>query len=428
MAEARKIGRAQFLETYASGRGSDNWYVEVDGVQYDLKALWAAAHRPPIKPSSFKTYDAIPGFKAMDFVCASGIAAPHGLPGDAAATPQRRPRTAPPQPKLPQPAPDPDAAIRPLANPVAVSPAKHFKPTGYWLFLSNPTRWDAAAWRASEADELLYLVSKDDRNFIQPGDLGLLRVNKRRGQPAELIAAVEVLEAPRSQPEPDPTFFRIESDAAPALRVKLSVISKHSCEPVRSDALPRTPVYHYLHDAVPRTTLPIDREAFLHVAKQLGVDGEWLAVRRASRSTEGIERLEAGLEGATPVRRERVSKVIERGPIGDAVKLARGGRCQICEALGRDGIAFLKVDGSAYAEAHHIIPVAQLRPGSLAHHNIMVLCPNHHRQAHYGGFTLVKDAEDHWLIEVDQTRLRIEKTRLAAMPVRASVRPLDGRS
>ena len=49
MAEARKIGRAQFLETYASGRGSDNWYVEVHGVHYDLKALWAAAHRPPIR-------------------------------------------------------------------------------------------------------------------------------------------------------------------------------------------------------------------------------------------------------------------------------------------------------------------------------------------------------------------------------------------
>ncbi|MHA4837881.1 restriction endonuclease [Sphingopyxis sp. MSC1_008] len=263
MAEARKIGRAQFLKTYASGRGSDNWYVQAHGIYYDLKALWAAAHRPPIKPISFKTYDAIPGFEAMDFTCVSGITAPHGLPGDAAAPPPRRPRPArpkpkPPQRRNPQPAPDPDLAIRPLASPVAVSPTKDFKPTGYWLFLSNPTRWDSAAWRASKSDELLYLVSKDDRNFIQPGDLGLLRVNKRRGQPAELIAAVEILEAPRVQPEPDPRFFRIEIDAAPALRVTLSVISNHDCEPVRSDALPRTPAYDYLHDAVLLHTLKVD--------------------------------------------------------------------------------------------------------------------------------------------------------------------------
>lgn len=104
--------------------------------------------------------------------------------------------------------------------------------------------------------------------------------------------------------------------------------------------------------------------------------------------------------------------MIERGAIGQAVKAAHKGRCQICVALGQPGGAFVKLNGETYAESHHVVPVSTLQFGVLSHVNIMVLCPNHHRQAHYGQFDIRSDHADHSIVAVDGQRLRIAKTRL----------------
>lgn len=82
MREARRLGRREFLVRHANVRGSDNWYIDHDGVQYDIKALWAAAHRPAIAPTSFQTYGAVAGFKRLGYQSVRGIAIPHGLPDD----------------------------------------------------------------------------------------------------------------------------------------------------------------------------------------------------------------------------------------------------------------------------------------------------------------------------------------------------------
>jgi hypothetical protein len=397
MREARRIGRKAFLARYANGRGSDNWYLDHEGVHYDIKALWASAHRPPVSPASFQTYDAVAGFKTLGFAPLSGVSEPHGLPGDRAA-PARRAQTL-------------DDAISPLFDLIPVPAKKHFKPTGYWLFLINPARWDPEGWRATGERELLYLVSKDDERSMQRGDLGLLRVNRRRGAPATFIAAVEVLSAPTRLVEPDTRFFSNEHEGAAALRARLSVITPTDLTISAAD-FPDDPAFRYIHDAVPRTTIPVDREAFLPIARALGLTGDILAEQRAGRTTHGVHQLEADAASGTPTRKERVSKVIERGPIGQAVKAAHKGRCQICVALGQHGAAFVKPNGDTYAEAHHVIPVSTLTAGALSHLNIMVLCPNHHRQTHYGHFDIVSDHSDHWIVAVDRQRLRIDKTRL----------------
>lgn len=396
MREAHRIGRKAFLTRHANGRGSDNWYVDQDGVHYDIKALWASAHRPPIATTLFQTYDAVAGFKALGYVPVSGIVEPHGLLDDPNAN------------DVIAPARD---EIHPLLDPVTVPAKTHFKPTGYWLFLVNPTRWDAEEWRATGERHLLYLVSKDDRAKMQPGDLGLLRINRQSGAPATFIAAVEILTAPALLREPDTRFFRNPDDGAPALRTRLSVVAATDLTVSAAD-FPNTPAFRYVHDAVPRTTIPIVRDAFLPIAWALGLTGADLKEQRAGRTITGVHRLEVAAAAANPIRKERISKVIERGPIGQAVKAALKGRCQICVALGLPGAAFIKRNGDAYAEAHHVIPVSTLQAGALSHLNIMVLCPNHHRQAHYGDFTIKSDHSDHWLVDVDRQRLQIDKTRL----------------
>lgn len=393
MREARRMGRQAFIDTHANGRGSDNWYVDHQGVHYDLKALRAAAHRPPIAPSTFNTSDAIRGVKRLGLAPIPNIATPRGLPGDS---------------RGPEVPPVDDDAIRALTDPVA-TPGKHYQATGYWLFLVNPKRWDAEAWRATGERDLLYLVSKDDREKMHPGDLGLLRVNRQGGAPANFIALVEALSAPAMLAEPDTRFFRDPKDGGAALRTPLAVIAATD-RTVSAADFPDAPAFRYIHNGTPRTTIPIAREVFVLIAKALGLTGADLAALRASRTAQGVRQLEADAAAATPTQKERVSKVIERGPVGHAVKAKHKGRCQICVALGDSGRAFTKPNGEIYAEAHHVIPVSTLQAGTLSHLNIMVVCPNHHRQAHYGQFAIAKDRSDHWIVLVDGQSLRIAKT------------------
>ena len=53
------------------------------------------------------------------------------------------------------------------------------------------------------------------------------------------------------------------------------------------------------------------------------------------------------------------------------------GRCERCHVIG-----FTMDDGSAFLETHHVIPLSEGGPDSIF--NVVALCPNHHREAHYG--------------------------------------------
>ena len=54
-----------------------------------------------------------------------------------------------------------------------------------------------------------------------------------------------------------------------------------------------------------------------------------------------------------------------------------GGCCEFCERPG-----FLRADGRRYLECHHIIALSQNGKDRL--NNVIALCPDHHREAHFG--------------------------------------------
>lgn len=68
------------------------------------------------------------------------------------------------------------------------------------------------------------------------------------------------------------------------------------------------------------------------------------------------------------VRDDRVRRLV--------LKRAQG-RCEHCGELG-----FKRFNGSHFVEAHHIISLAEQGPDTLD--NVIALCPNHHREAHFG--------------------------------------------
>ncbi|MGA7157866.1 MAG: HNH endonuclease signature motif containing protein [Acidobacteriaceae bacterium] len=79
-----------------------------------------------------------------------------------------------------------------------------------------------------------------------------------------------------------------------------------------------------------------------------------------------------------PVRELSQSWSYPRDPkVRDAVLSRTKGRCEFCGAEG-----FLKPDGSRYVETHHIIALAA--EGADRATNVIGLCPNDHKEAHFG--------------------------------------------
>jgi 5-methylcytosine-specific restriction endonuclease McrA len=63
--------------------------------------------------------------------------------------------------------------------------------------------------------------------------------------------------------------------------------------------------------------------------------------------------------------------------VREAVLMRAKGQCEFCEQLG-----FLKSDGTRYLESHHVIALAD--EGEDRTTNVIALCPNDHREAHFG--------------------------------------------
>ena len=84
------------------------------------------------------------------------------------------------------------------------------------------------------------------------------------------------------------------------------------------------------------------------------------------------------IETDTPDRVTRYSTVYARNPaIRIAVMKRAKGKCEFCGELG-----FMRVDGTPYLECHHIVALAN--DGADRMTNVIALCANHHREAHFG--------------------------------------------
>ncbi|HEX8402085.1 MAG TPA: EVE domain-containing protein [Allosphingosinicella sp.] len=300
-------------------------------------------------------------------------------------------------------------SFAPLASPKTAE-GRSIKPTGFWIFQANTKRWDADAWAASQEPSLLYYVSKQDRDLFQIGDLGVIRRTARSGTPAAIVALVEVVEATALQGEPDPKFFVDPVlGAKPDYRVRVERLATFD-QPVVAKTLPEEDVFTLLRHGLQWATTPLPAAAFAHLAKLTDFTPLDLAAIRGARSQAGLKELQSMAQALPPKRRAIISHRIERGPVGDKVKAARQHRCQVCEALGREPVAFVKIGGVPYAEAHHVVLVSTMEPGVLDAANVMVLCPNHHRQAHYGVFEIVEAAAAGWTVKVDGETLFIAQT------------------
>lgn len=239
-----------------------------------------------------------------------------------------------------------------------------------------------------------------DRARLATGQLGIVRVGVDRRTAAErngnpplwpgIYALCEVESEAFPGTGANDEFWADDEGRSPGWpTVKLRYLRTYMNDPLTIERLrgERPGVSKLLLNGYQAASFPIPADDFHAVMSLLGetLDDLPHPQRDAVPDFAELAALEAKYQHASPEVKQRVSEMIERGPIGALVKQANGYKCQLCEALGRNAIAFLKPDGEPYVEAHHVTPVSHQEVGSLSASNVMTVCANHHRQIHYGG-------------------------------------------
>lgn len=81
------------------------------------------------------------------------------------------------------------------------------------------------------------------------------------------------------------------------------------------------------------------------------------------------------------------------------IKILRDFKCQICDT------SILKKDGSKYIEAAHILP--KYKRGRETPENIILLCPNHHKEFDYGSLEILHHDKDKVDFILNEQRYKI---------------------
>lgn len=66
--EFKRVNEMEFLKRHSSGARPRKFYLSYEGERFPLKAIWAAAHQPPIHTRAFTTNEAKAGFRKLGFM------------------------------------------------------------------------------------------------------------------------------------------------------------------------------------------------------------------------------------------------------------------------------------------------------------------------------------------------------------------------
>ena len=300
----------------------------------------------------------------------------------------------------------------------------------YWVFVCNPAKWAVDKFLASGIDVDTWGVRPSDAKKFSRGQLGIVRVGvdqrsiaDRNGHPrleAGIYALCQVeSEVFKGTGANDAFWAEGKHREAGWPTVRLRYLCRYLENPLTIERLrrDRPDLSPLLLDGFQASSFPISADEFHVILEMLGEDPDALPLPKEvpADSLERLAELEAEYLNASPEVKKRTSKVIERGPIGALVKEARGHRCQLCAALGMNPLGFSKADGTPYVEAHHVMPVSRGEIGSLSSSNIMTVCPNHHRQLHYGADITVRIGATAFTITVDHRTVTIPKFDVSAL-------------
>ena len=107
-----------------------------------------------------------------------------------------------------------------------------------------------------------------------------------------------------------------------------------------------------------------------------------------------VDQFSVGVPAGGPTEVRSVSGVVfvRNADVRRAALVRAAGRCEWCGEPG-----FRTAAGDTFLETHHIVPLSEGGPDTVA--NVAALCPNHHREAHFGA---ERDAMQALLLEAVQ--------------------------
>ncbi|MEP0191235.1 MAG: HNH endonuclease signature motif containing protein [Erythrobacter sp.] len=76
-------------------------------------------------------------------------------------------------------------------------------------------------------------------------------------------------------------------------------------------------------------------------------------------------------------RKRMAGSYVRNQKVRNAVLARAGGKCEYCQEVG-----FRDIRGKSFLEAHHVIALSEQGVDKTT--NVIALCPNHHREAHFG--------------------------------------------
>ena len=290
----------------------------------------------------------------------------------------------------------------------------------YWVLLCNPKLWPIDQFIERGIRKGSWGIRKADKNRFAAGHLALVRVGvdrrnktERKGRP-KLQPGVHAICQIDSRWYPgtgkSDGFGAVHPKGWPTVRITYlhTFLTPLTIEMLRNA---KPPVARRLIDGLQASSFPIEEQDFRTAVELLGLDFDDLGTEFSKINSDDLSSIEDRYANAAPSVTERISRYIERGPIGSEVKKATNYKCQICQSLGMPAKGFRKRSGVYYVEAHHVVPIAGLVSGSLSARNVITVCANHHRQLHYGNVS-VQDCCDTFEFEIDERRISVPKNQV----------------
>lgn len=239
-------------------------------------------------------------------------------------------------------------------------PARQQAKAPYWVFVCNPKKWAIDRFLDRRVEHDTWGIRPSDRARFAPGQLGIIRVGvdrrsveERNGNPpldAGIYAVCEIESEAFAGTGASDEFWAPGEAREPGWpTVTIRYLRAYLDRPLTIEALQATApeISPLLLNGFQAASFPISRDDFQTVVRLLGEDIDALAtlVPELQPTPDKLALLEQKYLKASPEVKARVSKSIERGPIGALVKKRNGFRCQLCATLGMEPVGFKKPSG-----------------------------------------------------------------------------------
>lgn len=307
------------------------------------------------------------------------------------------------------------------------------KENSMWTFFLNPKYWYIDDFLKSDkaGNEIYYSINKDHRDRFKIGDRGVIRVgvdsrnkselNGKEKMKSGIYAIVKVMSIPEFIEDDESEFYASKDDInIKKWRIKIKIIKNLIDSPIIFNEKNKVTLEQdkYLIGGFQRATMPLREDTFYNVLKLINLNNnvnefeEIIDIKQLGNTTNGIELLNEIYANTNIEQKERVVKVIERGEIANKIKEYIQYKCQICESLGQNPYSFKKKNGEYYVETHHIIPVSDLENSKLSVDNLICLCPNHHREVHYGNVKIINNNDMYVEYNLDGIEVKVNKIKV----------------